>query len=116
MSGGQRLSEQHFVKFENDLDVASGHLATNVKNLVLALEAVQTGWTGGAAGEFDVAQRALNEDHEAVRKLVERIKEAVQLTRRAGGANDQELATTFRKANGSGGDGSGLKSKLDDYY
>lgn len=115
MSGGQRLSEQHFVKFENDLDVASGHLATNVKNLVIALEAVQAGWKGGAAGEFDRAQRTLNEGHEAVRQLVEKIKAAVQLTRRAGGANDQELATTFRNANVDAGKDS-LKSKLDDYY
>ncbi|MFI0814001.1 WXG100 family type VII secretion target [Streptomyces sp. NPDC021098] len=112
MSGGQRLSEQHFVKFENDLDVASGHLATNVKNLVLALEAVQVGWKGDAAGQFDQAQRTLNEGHEDVRQLVEKIKAAVQLTRRAGGANDHELATTFRNTDVETG---ALKSKLDDY-
>ncbi|EFL22837.1 hypothetical protein SSOG_02551 [Streptomyces himastatinicus ATCC 53653] len=102
MSGGQRLSDAHFVKFENDLGTASGHLAANVKTLYNALEAVQAGWKGGAAYRFGEAQRALNENHEAVRKLVDKIQEAVNLTRRAGGANDQELASTLGKVDVNG--------------
>ena len=107
MSGSQRLSDAHFKKFEGDLGLVSEGLSHNLRTLINAIDTVETAWTGQGGSEFKRAQTSLNEDHEALRQLIVRIHEAVELTHRSGGANDGEIAAELRKIDVNGAQAGG---------
>lgn len=107
MSGSQRVSDAAFQKFEQSIGLVSQELSANLRTLANAIATVDAAWTGGAANEFKLAQSALNDDHDALRRLIDGIHEAVVLTHRASGANDSELAGSLRGIDVNGGDSGG---------
>ncbi|MCP9209371.1 hypothetical protein [Streptomyces cucumeris] len=102
MSGSQRISDAAFKTFESDLGLVSQGLSTNLRTLINAVATVESAWTGTGAAKFKQVQTSLNEDHEALRQLIVRIHEAVELTHRSSGANDGEIAAELNKIDVNG--------------
>ncbi|MEX2983939.1 WXG100 family type VII secretion target [Streptomyces sp. C36] len=130
---GQSINYETFAKFENTIGEVTGHLSKNLQNLANLLETVRAGWQGEGANAFVTAQRALNDDHDALRRLIDGIHQAASATRRATSANDHDVLASFKgidvngaaagghlggmsQANGGTSDVSaGLTSKIDSY-
>lgn len=101
-SSGQKISDPAFQKFENTIETVSTDLSANLKSLADAVATVQAAWTGSGAGAFQKAQVTLNEDHDALRRLIDGIHEAVTQTRKYGGANDQHVLSSFNRIDVNG--------------
>ncbi|MGK5628059.1 WXG100 family type VII secretion target [Streptomyces sp. URMC 123] len=126
----QSISYEAFQKFENAISTTSTHFSTNLKNLANTIATVQAGWKGDGAAAFTTAQRSLNEDHDALRRLIDGIHDAVITTRRMGSNNDAEVLASFKSIdvngaaagghlavgqNNLGGVSDGLSSKISSY-
>ncbi|GHF55131.1 MULTISPECIES: WXG100 family type VII secretion target [Streptomyces] len=96
MSNIQQISDESFSKFENTLKEASAALSANLKSLVGVIDTAKAAWQGQAADAFVQAQHALNEDHDALRRLLDGIHEAVSLTRKSAHANDGDVMASMR--------------------
>ncbi|MFD8386283.1 WXG100 family type VII secretion target [Streptomyces sp. NPDC059679] len=92
----QRVSDDAFRIFTNELDQSIQGFASNMKLMADILATVDSGWQGQGAGAFKKAQMDLEQDHDAVRRLVDGIREAVALTHRASGANDDDIASQLK--------------------
>ncbi|MFC5725008.1 WXG100 family type VII secretion target [Streptomyces gamaensis] len=121
MSDTQKISDHAFFKFENSIQETSEALSANLRTLVNAIATVEAAWTGAGADAFRRAQTSLNEDHNALRQLIDMIHEAVSLTRKYGHANDGDVLASFNRIDVSGasatgtGTGVGMASKIDNY-
>ncbi|MEU4210582.1 WXG100 family type VII secretion target [Streptomyces sp. NPDC026206] len=129
MSGIQKIDDAAFIAFENSIREASAALSSNLKSLVNAVAQAQGAWSGEAARAFVSAQRELNDDHDAVRRLIDGIHDAVALTRKSSHANDADVMASFKSidVNGSAAGGhlaagstqtglsAGLESRIDAY-
>ncbi|MER7795284.1 WXG100 family type VII secretion target [Streptomyces sp. NPDC097640] len=129
MAGTQRLDSAAFNSFEQALAQASQELSANLRTLANAIATVDAAWTGGGANAFKQAQMALNDDHDACRRLLDGINEAVIMTQRIGGTNDDDIAGQLKSidVNGAaagghlvagsnvGGLGAGTESRIDSY-
>ncbi|KJY41239.1 hypothetical protein VR41_13505 [Streptomyces sp. NRRL B-1568] len=127
MSDIQKIEDAAFRKFENTLEETSGKLASNLKSLEGVIDIAKGAWEGEAAQAFVQAQQALNADHDALRRLLDGIHEAVKLTRKDAHANDAEVMASMKKidVNGAAAGGhlaahstqtgisAGLESKID---
>lgn len=107
MSGSQRISDAAFKTFENTLGEVSTHLSANLRTLINAIATVESAWTGRGGQKFKEKQDALNQDHEALRQLIVNIHEAVALTHRSSGANDDEIASQLGKIDVNGENNAG---------
>ncbi|GAA2371971.1 hypothetical protein [Streptomyces cuspidosporus] len=103
----QKVSDSAFQAFTNELDQSIQGFASNMKLMADILATVDSGWRGGGAGAFKKAQMDLEQDHDAVRRLVDGIREAVALTHRASGANDDDIAGQLRGIDVNGADHAG---------
>lgn len=92
----QSISYAAFQKFESTIGQVSGELSKNLKNLADAIATVQAAWVGEGASAFTRAQMALNEDHDALRRLIDGIHEAVITTRNMGSSNDADVLASFK--------------------
>ncbi|MEU7132703.1 WXG100 family type VII secretion target [Streptomyces sp. NPDC046261] len=129
MSGIQKIDDAAFITFENTIREASAALSSNLRSLVNAVGQAQGAWTGEAARAFVKAQHDLNDDHDALRRLIDGIHDAVALTRKSGKATDADVMAGFRSidVNGAAAGGhldarstqtglsAGLESKIDAY-
>ncbi|MEV6671542.1 hypothetical protein [Streptomyces sp. NPDC051162] len=129
MSDTQKISDPAFIKFEGKIRETSEALSANLRSLADAIATVEAAWTGAGAQAFRTAQLALNDDHDALRRLIDGIHDAVSLTRKSSHANDADIMATFNKIDvngaapgghlGSMGPGAGvsagLESKISSY-
>ncbi|MDT0547189.1 hypothetical protein [Streptomyces lonegramiae] len=92
----QKVSDSAFQTFTNELDQSIQGFASNMKLMADILATVDAGWQGVGAGAFKKAQMDLELDHDAVRRLVAGIREAVVQTHRSGGANDDDIAAQLK--------------------
>ncbi|GHF74735.1 hypothetical protein GCM10010218_64750 [Streptomyces mashuensis] len=130
----QSIDYATFQRFENTIGDVTEAFSKNLRNLASLLESVRVGWQGKGADAFVTAQLALNDDHDALRRLIDGIHQAAIATRRSSGGNDQEVLATFRgiDVNGAAAGGhlgsmgsaptnvgsdvsTGLNSKIDGY-
>ncbi|WP_431041874.1 WXG100 family type VII secretion target [Streptomyces sp. P1-3] len=102
MSDFQKISDPAFIKFKNALTESSTALSSNLKALANVIATTQAAWTGEGANAFTKAQQALNEDHDALLRLVNGIREAVELTQKSSRANDSEIYSQFGKIDVNG--------------
>ncbi|RLU96587.1 hypothetical protein CTZ27_16310 [Streptomyces griseocarneus] len=125
----QKISDPAFQTFEGQIRETSEALSGNLRALADVLATVGSAWTGAGAQAFRTAQTALNEDHDALRALIDGIHDAVAMTRKMSHANDADIVARFRQidVNGSAAGGhlgslgkdaglsAGLDSKIDAY-
>ncbi|MEV4439756.1 WXG100 family type VII secretion target [Streptomyces sp. NPDC049577] len=117
MAGDQKINDEAFNTFKNTIDQASQAFTANLRTLANAIANVDGGqWKGDAHAAFRAAQLQLNEDHDAVRRLIDHLSEAVAKTHRDSGANDAEIAASIKGVDAgvtsAGGHG---KSAIDAY-
>ncbi len=117
MSGNQKISDAAFKKFSDSMDETSQAFSSNLRTLANAIANLDGGqWKGEGHAAFRKAQISLNDDHDAVRRLLDGIREAVVLTHRASGANDGEIASSLNKVDVNGAaPGGHLSSKIDGF-
>ncbi|WP_424893483.1 WXG100 family type VII secretion target [Streptomyces sp. XH2] len=102
-----KVTDEAFKKFTDAIDKTSGHFSANLRQLANVIATLDGGsWKGEAHQAFRKAQSDLNDDHDRVRRMIDRVREAVVLTHRASGATDAEIAAQMKGVNVHGG-GSG---------
>ncbi|MGK5548899.1 WXG100 family type VII secretion target [Streptomyces sp. URMC 127] len=101
----QKISDQEFKAFTDAIDKTSGHFSANLRQLANVIATLDGGssWAGEAHKAFRKAQSDLNDDHDRVRRMIDRVREAVVLTHRSSGATDAEIAAQMRGVDVSGG-------------
>lgn len=105
MSEKQQVTEASFNTFKNNMDEASQAFTANLRTLVNAIENVSGRWSGDAHQAFVTAQTQLNEEHDAVRRLIDHVREAVAFTYNNATANDGDIASRIKGVDAGGGSG-----------
>ncbi|MHA7961818.1 WXG100 family type VII secretion target [Streptomyces sp. L500] len=98
MSSTQKINDDAFRTFKNAMDQSSQAFTSNLRTLANAIATVESAWKGEAAAVFKAAQQDLNREHDAVRQLIDHVREAVGKTHTLTGAADQEIASSVRSA------------------
>ncbi|MFF7727649.1 WXG100 family type VII secretion target [Streptomyces sp. NPDC008001] len=101
----QKVSDEAFKAFTDAIDKTSSHFSANLRQLANVIATLDGGssWKGEAHKAFRKAQSDLNDDHDRVRRMIDRVREAVVLTHRASGATDGEIAAQMKGIDVSGG-------------
>ncbi|GAB3950880.1 WXG100 family type VII secretion target [Streptomyces sparsus] len=105
---GQKLSEARLRKLEGQIQGVLDNMNNQVSDLERVIEMLSTQWRGVGAGQFTKAQSDINRHHRNLQKIMRQVKEAIEATRRDGGANDENVAAAMKGVdlNGSApGDG-----------
>ncbi|MFH8790562.1 WXG100 family type VII secretion target [Streptomyces roseoverticillatus] len=108
MSGSEKdshkVTDEAFKTFTDAIDKTSGHFSANVRQLANVIATLDGGsWKGEAHQAFRKAQKDLNDEHDRVRRMIDRVREAVVLTHRSSGATDAEIAAQMRGVDVNGG-------------
>ncbi|MFF4157162.1 WXG100 family type VII secretion target [Streptomyces sp. NPDC001678] len=97
MSGKQKVNDEAFRTFTNALDQSSQAFTANLRTLANAIATVDGGqWKGQAHDVFRAAQEELNREHDAVRRLIDHVRDAVAKTHTSTGATDEEIAASVK--------------------
>ncbi|GGX80095.1 WXG100 family type VII secretion target [Streptomyces hiroshimensis] len=104
-NGRQKVSDEAFKTFTDAIDKTSSHFSANLRQLANVIATLDGGssWKGEAHRAFRKAQSDLNDDHDRVRRMIDRVREAVVLTHRASGATDGEIAARMKGIDIGGG-------------
>ncbi|MEU1820526.1 WXG100 family type VII secretion target [Streptomyces roseifaciens] len=103
-NGRQKVSDEAFKAFTDAIDKTSSHFSANLRQLANVIATLDGGsWKGEAHSAFRKAQSDLNDDHDRVRRMIDRVREAVVLTHRASGATDAEIAAQMKGVDVGGG-------------
>jgi uncharacterized protein YukE len=105
---GQKLSDERLRRTESQIQGVLDSMNNQVGDLERVIEMLATQWRGVGAGQFTKAQRDINTYHKNLQVLMRKIKDAIEATRKGGGANDENVAAAMRgiDLNGSAsGDG-----------
>ncbi|GGP48541.1 WXG100 family type VII secretion target [Streptomyces abikoensis] len=98
MSSTQKVNDDAFNAFKNAMDQSSQAFTANLRTLSNAIATVDGAWKGEASTVFKAAQEELNREHDAVRRLIDHVREAVAKTHTLTGATDQEIASSVKSA------------------
>lgn len=103
MSDKQKVTDASFNAFKSSMEESSQAFTANLRTLVNAIENVSGRWQGRAHDAFVRAQTELNDEHDAVRRLIDDVREAVALTHKNASANDGDIASRIKGVDVSGG-------------
>ncbi|MCF6524909.1 WXG100 family type VII secretion target [Streptomyces sp. JJ36] len=107
MAGSQKLRDSDIVKFENDMNTVGEQLEANLRHLSQTIATAAAGWSGAGAMAFRNAQQQINDDHQALRRLLAGIHEAVIMTKQLGRGNDDAIVDSFRSIDINGAEAGG---------
>jgi uncharacterized protein YukE len=105
------LNDERIVAAYNKVDETARDVTKQAQILANLLETIGASWTGAGASSFRSAQTSLNEDHDAIRRLLDILLEAITSTKNLSNANDVEVVDSFKPFIGAG-PGSGNTSGL----
>ncbi|MCA6095888.1 WXG100 family type VII secretion target [Streptomyces sp. SCA3-4] len=108
MADVQKVDDAHFRAFKNSIEESSAAFSANLRTLVNAIDNVAGRWEGEAALAFKQAQRELNADHDAVRRLIDEFSLAVTETHKNSKANDADIAASMKRAHAAAGSTSAI--------
>ncbi|GAA1929730.1 WXG100 family type VII secretion target [Streptantibioticus ferralitis] len=104
----QQLSYAEIHRLENDIQTTTESMTSQLHKLADMLAQLQADWKGLGADAFTKAQRDLNDDHNALRKSLEVINQAVHDTKVGSHSNDQQVLDDFKHVDVSGDLRSGI--------
>ncbi|GAB2629906.1 hypothetical protein GCM10027168_71900 [Streptomyces capparidis] len=109
MSGTQKVTYDELRRLEGDIDSVSIALTSQLQKLANVITQIEADWKGIAANTFRSQQMALNEDHDAMRRILDGIKNAVHDTNLASQSNEADVLQSLKSidVNGSAA-GSGI--------
>ncbi|MFB7209956.1 WXG100 family type VII secretion target [Streptomyces sp. NPDC056255] len=90
--GGQprlRASSDRLTKLANDLDDMQTYLDKQVKRMDEVVDSIEAGWRGPAAKTYRDLHRGVAEDAVRIRMVIQRLEQAVRLSR--DGFSEQDL-------------------------
>ncbi|MDF3294075.1 MULTISPECIES: WXG100 family type VII secretion target [Streptomyces] len=102
------LNYERIHKLERRIEDTSHSMTKQLGDLSNMLAQLQADWKGLGASAFTKAQQDLNDDHLALRKALDVIKQAVHDTKVGTHANDEQVTDDFKRVNLSGDLRSGL--------
>ncbi|MDQ1007965.1 uncharacterized protein YukE [Streptomyces sp. V4I23] len=97
-AGGFGLADDPIVKAKNKINQTAGEVTKQARELADIIATVSAGWTGVGASGFVSAQNLINEDHDAIRRLLNILHNAVGETKNLSNANDDEVLAAFNAA------------------
>ncbi|MEU8437132.1 WXG100 family type VII secretion target [Streptomyces sp. NPDC029216] len=96
------LADDPVVKAANRISETANAVTTQARELADILATASAGWTGVGADGFTTAQSQLNEDHDAIRRLLGVLHNAVSQTKNLTNAQDAEVFAAFKPLGNSG--------------
>ncbi|MFJ8212344.1 WXG100 family type VII secretion target [Streptomyces sp. NPDC096033] len=96
------LADDPVVKAANKISETGDAVSRQARELADILATAAAGWTGVGADGFTSAQAELNEDHDAIRRLLRVLHHAVSETKNLTNAQDEEVHQAFAQARKSG--------------
>ncbi|RKT07248.1 uncharacterized protein YukE [Streptomyces sp. 3211.6] len=96
------LADDPVVKAANKISETADAVSSQSRELADILATAAAGWTGVGADGFTTAQSQLNEDHDAIRRLLGVLHNAVSQTKNLTNAQDEEVRAEFAKLGKSG--------------
>ncbi|SHK96442.1 WXG100 family type VII secretion target [Streptomyces yunnanensis] len=96
MAGNTALTYAEIERLKGEIQSGSQAMSSQLRTLVNAIATVESAWTGQGASAFKQAQNALNEDHAALRRMLDGINDAIAHTSTTSKANDAEVLSSFR--------------------
>lgn len=100
MSGQQRVNGVDLANLENNLGSVLESMGKQVSALQTSIDELAARWTGIGANEFKRQQSQINEDHRALQRILNGIKDAIELTRKGKDANEEEVLQNMRSIDG----------------
>lgn len=94
-------------KLMREMDSSSAQMRQHFKDLTNMINQLEANWKGIAANTFRQQQTSLNNDQEAVRRLLDSVREAVGKTKTDHNTNEDEVNAAMRGVGASSGDPSG---------
>ncbi|WP_158288217.1 WXG100 family type VII secretion target [Streptomyces sp. ICBB 8177] len=110
MAQQQRLTYAEIQSLETDIQTTTESMTKQVQNLANMIAQLQSDWKGLGGTAFVRAQEQLNDDHTALRKVLEGIREAVHDTKVGAQTNDEQVLQDLKSVNVGGQPASGLSS------
>ncbi|MEV8536854.1 hypothetical protein [Streptomyces sp. NPDC051211] len=105
-AGGFGLADDPIVQAKNKINSTANAVTSQARELSDILATVSAGWTGSGASGFVQAQTMVNEDHDAIRRLLGVLHNAVAETKNLSNAQDDDVRAAFNaiksQANSSG--------------
>lgn len=94
-AGGFGLADEPIVQAKNKIVNTAEAVSRQARELADILATAGAGWTGVGASGFTSAQLVINEDHDAIRRLLQVLVNAVGSTKNLSNANDEEVRAAF---------------------
>ncbi|KRV51051.1 hypothetical protein AQ490_02260 [Wenjunlia vitaminophila] len=109
MAGTQKVTYDELRTLENEIDSVSVSMTNQLQKLANVITQLEADWRGIAANTFRSQQMQLNDDHDALRRILDGIKQAVHDTNLSSQANESDVLQSLRSIdiNGSAS-GSGI--------
>ncbi|MEV7615287.1 hypothetical protein [Streptomyces sp. NPDC089799] len=109
-AGGFGLADDPVVQAKNKINSTANAVTTQARELADILATVSAGWTGSGASGFISAQTMVNEDHDAIRRLLGVLHHAVAETKNLSNAQDDDVRAAFNSIKAQTANSSGLNS------
>lgn len=109
MAGTQKVTYEELRTLQGDIDAVSISMTTQLQKLANVITQLEADWKGIAANTFRTQQMQLNDDHDALRRILDGIKEAVHDTNLSSQSNEADVLQSLKSidVNGSAA-GSGI--------
>ncbi|WP_316529220.1 WXG100 family type VII secretion target [Kitasatospora brasiliensis] len=94
------MTAQEMQAFAKQIEEAIGKIEGEKTKLIGTVQNVTSGWKGQAAAAYQSLQQRVNEDIEALKKSLDAIKHAIELTTKQYAATEEEQKSIFSSAQG----------------
>ncbi|MER8073129.1 WXG100 family type VII secretion target [Streptomyces sp. NPDC094034] len=92
-----RVKGDRLTDLANDLDAMQAHLDKQVKRMDAVVDSIEAGWRGPAAKAYRALHRGAAEDAVRIRLVIQRLEQAVRLSRDGFSEQDLDVMEQLRK-------------------
>ncbi|MFE4973753.1 WXG100 family type VII secretion target [Kitasatospora sp. NPDC056651] len=100
MAGQFTMTAQEMLAFAKQIEEAIGKIEAEKTKLLGTVSGITSGWQGQAANAYSDLQRRVNDDIEALKRSLDAIKNAIELTTKQYAATEEEQKAMFSSAQG----------------
>ncbi|WP_354640493.1 WXG100 family type VII secretion target [Kitasatospora camelliae] len=92
MSGSFKTTREEMDAFANRIGEVNAQIQGEIKRLDGVVDQVKSGWQGAAATAYGQMQARFNEDAQALNRVLDEIRQAIEATAKAYAATEEEQA------------------------
>ncbi|GAA0702891.1 WXG100 family type VII secretion target [Kitasatospora atroaurantiaca] len=96
MAGQFTTTAEEMQAFANRIGDVNAQIHGEIQRLNTLVDEIKAGWQGQAATAYQQLQTRFNEDAQALNKVLDEIKQAIEATTKAYSATEQEQQSSMR--------------------